>query len=138
MVLLGRILRDALQVSPLLPIFAKESPAAAEWKKTWELKEEALRVRLAKQQESLNETAKPCPPLSISDKIRFQNLSWNHPLKRDRTGTVKEVGDFDKYRVIYGCRRVTVRNRKHLKITPLQYNWGETLPKQLLSRLLPT
>ena len=53
------------------------------------------------------------PPLIVGDNIRIQNQIGHHPNKWDKTGTMKEVCQFDQYVIrLDGSRRVTLHSRK--------------------------
>jgi len=60
-------------------------------------------------------------PLKVGHQVLVQNLAGNHPLKWDRTGTVVVVLQNDQYKIrVDGSNRVTLRNRKHLRIIGYQ------------------
>ena len=56
-------------------------------------------------------------PLRVGHEVSIQNLVGNHPTKWNRTGLVTEVLGNDQYNVrVDGSGRITLRNRKHLKM----------------------
>ena len=86
------------------------------WTKAWEEKEIALRTRYQGSQKSLAEHSKALPNLEAGQRVAIQNQTGSKPTKWDRTGTVLEVRDFDKYIVkVDGSGRLTLRNRRFLK-----------------------
>ena len=117
MCLFGRPVKDLI---PILP--GKYSPHTT-WKKSLDLREEALRHRYIQQQEKWSEHTKPLPPLQVGDRVRIQNQTGLHPNKWDRTGTVIEVRQFHQYLIrVDGSGRQTLRNRKFLrKFVPCMY-----------------
>ena len=55
--------------------------------------------------------------MKVGHQVSLQNLAGNKPLKWDRTGIVVEVMQNDQYKIkVDGSNRVTLRNRKHLRI----------------------
>jgi hypothetical protein len=85
------------------------------------MKEASLKTRYARSQEALNTHARTLPPLHIGDRCFVQNGAGNFPKRWDKSGTVTEVLDYDKYIIkIDGSGRVTTRNRKFLRqFTPI-------------------
>ena len=67
------------------------------WTKAWEEKDSALRTRYQGCQQRLAEHSKALPMLNVGDRVAVQNQSGSKPNKWDRTGTIVEVRDFDKY-----------------------------------------
>ena len=64
----------------------------------------------------LNKHTRELAPLKVGDTVSIQNQHGNHKLKWDNTGTIVEVGAFDKYNVkIDGSGRLTNRNRRFLR-----------------------
>ena len=115
-VLMGRQLRDALPFPPRKTIFDEDSPVDKKWKERWALKEEALRVRLAKQVDKLDANTRELKVLDEGDQVRVQNQYGNKPKKWDRTGTVVQKGSHDQYVVkVHGSNRLTKRNRRFLR-----------------------
>ena len=67
----------------------------------------------------LSEHTKKLMPLKMGDLVSVQNQHGNKPLRWNHTGTVVEVGDFDKYMIkMDGSGRLTTRNRRALR--PIQ------------------
>jgi len=109
-----------LPLTPPIPrntiVFDDCSPVSRVWKDVWLAKEHALKSRLAKQTERLEEGARELKPLSVGDTVRVQNQTGSHPNKWDKTGIVVQVGENNKYLVrIDGSRRLTLRNRQYLR-----------------------
>ena len=61
------------------------------------------------------------PPLALGDHVMIQNRAGNNPNKWDHRGVVTNVLPFDQHEVLVdGSRRLTLRNRKHLRrFTPV-------------------
>ncbi len=86
------------------------------WREVWVAKENALRTRFTQSHEKLNSKAHALPPLRTGDTCFVQNGSGNYPKRWDKSGTITEVLDFDRYCVkIDGSGRATIRNRKFLR-----------------------
>ena len=86
------------------------------WKDIWSAKEKALKSRLAKQVERLENGSHELKPLSVGDMVCVQNQTGSHPNKWDKTGVVMQVGENNQYPVrIDGSRRLTLRNRQFLR-----------------------
>lgn len=114
-IIFGKPLRDSLLFVNRLEKFSNPNIRPT-WREAWEMKESSLRTRYARSQESLNSHALPALPLHAGDRCFVQNGAGNYPKRWDRTGTVTEVLDHDKYCVkIDGSGRVTTRNRKFLR-----------------------
>ena len=110
MCVLGRPTKDLI---PILP--GKYHPHQT-WRKSLNLREEALRHRRMTHQEKWSERTKSLTPLIISDRVRIQNQTGRHPNKWDRTGIVIEVRQFHQYLIrIDGSGNQTLRNRKFLR-----------------------
>ena len=90
------------------------------WQETTTNRELAMAKRHVREKEKWQQHTKPLPPLHVGDTVYLQNLSGNHPLRWERTGTVVECKPHHQYMVrVDGCGRTTLRNRKHLrKFTP--------------------
>ena len=114
-IIFGRPLRDAFSFINRLEKYS--NPAIRPlWREAWADKEAALRTRFVRTSEILNEHAHTLPPLQLGDKCFIQNQTGNAPKKWDRTGTVTEVLDHDRYGVkLDGSGRVTIRNRRFLR-----------------------
>lgn len=106
----GHPIRDFIPIPP-----GKYRPHNT-WRETLDAREKALRNRHIKLGERWSEHTKRLPPLSVSDHVRIQNQTGNHPNKWDKTGIVIEVRQFDQYVIrVDGSGRVTLRNRKFLR-----------------------
>ena len=115
-ILLGRPLRDTL---PYLnkDIMAFNNPRVnPQWRDAWKAKEEALKERYVKTLESLNEHARPLPPLRQGNHVMVQNQRGRFPKKWDHSGLVVETKPNDQYVVkLAGSGRLTLRNRRFLR-----------------------
>ena len=111
--LLGRNLRDSL---PAVRSFFEVSRKYLVERKE---REEKLAVRTEKAVQSFNTGARPLPPLVVGDMVRIQNQTTTRKIKWDKTGTVVEVLPNRQYSVmVSGSRRLTSRNRRHLRKIP--------------------
>ena len=112
-IVFGHDIKDFMSVLP-----QKYSPNPA-WCITMEDRERALKYRHTVAREKWSVGTKK---LEVGNTVILQNQYGNKPLKWDRTGTVIELGEIDKYLVrVHGSNRVTIRNRKFLrKMTPFQ------------------
>ena len=80
------------------------------------LREAALHTRKRADSEKWSEKTKTLANLEIGDHVSIQNCHGNSPLKWDKRGVIVSYDGFDKYGVnVDGSRRLTFRNRKHLK-----------------------
>ena len=114
-IVFGRNLRDLLPVAPGSTVFNNEAVHPV-WRETWQHQEEALRLRFAKQMDSLDRHARQLPPLPTGATVVIQNQSGPHSKRWDRTGVVVEVKPHDQYLVkVHGSGRVTLRNRRFLR-----------------------
>jgi hypothetical protein len=117
-----------------------------DWKVMWRAKEEAMRVRLGKQVEKLDEKTHLLPPLELGNTVRMRNMAGNNPGKWDKTGIVTQIGEHGKYLVrVDGSRHVTLRNRQFLQkytrycvqdrglLGVKRLVSGDTLPRQHLA-----
>ena len=95
-----------------------------EWRKAWSLKEKAMRCRMTRTCEKLNEHTRQLPPLQVSDHVFIQNQHGAHPSKWDKSGKIIDVKPHNQYLVkVNGSGRVTVRNRHFLrKFTPCSHD----------------
>ena len=117
--LLGRRLCDTLPhpYANHQNLIANNSPVDNRWLATWSLREQNLRVRMAKMVDQLDTKAL----LEVGDKVRVQNQTGAHKTRWDRMGVVMVVNKkFEQYLVkMDGSLRCTARNRKFLrKIRP--------------------
>ena len=90
------------------------------WQETTVNRELALSKRHVREKEKWHQNTKSLPQLKTGDSVYLQNLSGNHPLRWERTGTVVECKPHHQYVVkVDGSGRTTLRNRRHLrKFTP--------------------
>ena len=105
------------------------------WRQAWQTKEDALYERHMKNSAALSEHSKTLFPLTLGCKVFIQNQdkSSKYYKKWNRTGTVKEVRDFDQYVIcIDGTGRLTCRNRQFLRTCP------ERKPSDFTTRSFPT
>ena len=99
-----------------IPILPGRYKPHETWLETLAAREEALRNRHMGAHERWSEHAKKLPPLVVGHSVRIQNQAGAHPNKRDKTGNVIEVRQFDQYVIcVDGSGRVTIRNRKFLR-----------------------
>ena len=115
-IIFGRKLRDSLpRINKKENIFFNEQFRAS-WRDAWKQKELALRTRYQGCQKRLEEHSKALPPLRVGDRVSIQNQYGRRPNKWERTGTIVEERDFDKYVVkVDGSGRLTLRNRRFLR-----------------------
>ena len=90
------------------------------WQETIVNRELALSKRHVREKEKWHQNTRLLPQLKTGDSVYLQNLSGNHPLRWERTGTVVECKPHHQYVVkVDGSGRTTLRNRRHLrKFTP--------------------
>ena len=117
-VLFGRRLKDAMpQLDKTISMF--ESPQMhISWRESWAAREKALRSRMVKTCERLEQNSRELPPLREGDMVFIQNQdpASGNPNKWDREGTVIQTGENDQYLVrVHGTGRVTLRNRRFLR-----------------------
>ena len=117
-VLFGHRLKDAMpQLDKSAMVF--ESPQIhSQWRQAWSAKEEAVRSRMVKTCERLEQHSKELPPLREGDTVFLQNQdpAARKPKKWDREGTVIQTGEHDQYLVkVHGTGRITLRNRRFLR-----------------------
>jgi hypothetical protein len=114
-ILFGRPIRDTLSFVNRLDKFSNPEVRPT-WRSAWSAKEAALRTRFVKTSETLNRHARPLAGLTVGQRCFVQNQAGNSPKKWDRTGTVMEVLDHDRYCVkVDGSGRLTTRNRRFLR-----------------------
>ena len=118
-IVFGRPIRDAFSFVNRCSKFSNPS-VHPEWRKAWSLKEKAMRCRMTRTCEKLNEHTRQLPPLQVSDHVFIQNQHGAHPSKWDKSGKIIDVKPHNQYLVkVNGSGRVTVRNRRFLrKFTP--------------------
>ena len=110
--LYGRPIRDFQPIRP-----GKFRPADV-WVDCREKRELAMRHRLSLGGERWSQHTRELPPLSVGQRVFVQNQQGAGKLakKWDRTGTVVEDKNHDKYSVkIDGSGRLTDRNRRYLR-----------------------
>ena len=138
-VVFGRPIRDAFSFVNRCAKFTNPSVRPT-WREAWARKEEAMRSRITRSSEALNNHARPLPPLVLGDRVFLQNQQGPHPKQWDRSGTIVEIGNNDQYQVkVDGSGRVTLRNRRFLrKFIPASITIGEPmLTPQYISPSLP-
>ena len=115
MCIFGHPIRDFIPIPP------GNYPQHRTWRETLAARESALHNRHMRNWERWSERTKRLPPLKVGDYVRIQNQVVPHPLKWDKTETVIEVRQFDRFVVeVDGSGRVTLCNRKFLrKYTPV-------------------
>ena len=118
-VIFGRAIKDFLPIPP-----GKYYQPQEGWRLDRDSREMALKMRYCRGLEKWSEHTKQLKPLSAGDKVLVQNQCGTPKIAKrwDRSGTILEVGDFDKFKVkIDGSGRVTERNRRFLrKMFPTQ------------------
>ena len=118
-VLFGRRLRDTMPViNKRFSIYDNEQ-IHGQWHSAWAAKEGALRSRLVRSCEQLEDGAKELPPLREGDTVFIQNQKSvvGQENKWDKQGTVIAVKENDQYLVkVEGSGRLTVRNRRFLRM----------------------
>jgi hypothetical protein len=116
--LLGRQLKEFLPSrTPLRDV----NDMSQLWKNVANWRELALAKRSAADQEKWSRQTRQPPPLTTGDDVMVQNMTGNHPSKWDKRGRIVKVLPFDQFEVMVdGSRRLTLRNRKHLrKFSPI-------------------
>ena len=114
-ILFGRSIRDKIPVPPGTSLFDNLKVAPV-WHRTWQAREEALRLRFAKQADELRPRTRDLGQLPVRSSVMLQNLCGNDPKKWDRSGQVVEPLPHDQYLVrMHGSGRVVRRNRRHLR-----------------------
>ena len=80
------------------------------------MREQALAVKFAEQENNLGGGARNLPDLEVGDMVQIQNQKGNDPKRWNKSGKIIEKLDFDQYLVkIDGGVRLTRRNRRFLK-----------------------
>ena len=96
-VIFGRKLRDTLpRINKVTNVF-HNTKIRSEWRDAWAEKEQALRQRYQGCQQRLAEHSKDLPSLNYGDRVSIQNQTGHRPTKWERTGTVVEIRDYNKY-----------------------------------------
>ena len=117
-VLFGRKLKDVLPHLDKSRMVFENSQVHDHWHEAWRAKEEAIRKRLVRSAEKLEEHTKELEPLSQGDLVFIQNQdqSSRDYKKWNRQGTIVTAGKNDQYLVkVHGTGRLTVRNRRFLR-----------------------
>ena len=135
LILFGRPIRDAIPIPP-----GRYSPHET-WQELMSHREVALAKRHSRERERWSEHTQRLPALRVGDHVYVQNLTGNHPLRWERTGTVVEVRQHHQYVVrVDGSGRVTLRNRQHLRrFTPFHTTpaHGIVSPERVKDNLTP-
>ena len=115
-IIFGRNLRDTLpRIDKKTNVF-HNAGLRPEWRDAWKQKEEALRTRYHGCQQRLAEHSRDLPALFPGDMVSIQNQTGRRPTKWERTGTIVETRDHNKYIVkVDGSGRLTMRNRRFLR-----------------------
>ena len=109
-VVFGRRIKD------LVPHAPGKLKVSSRWHETMKMREAVMARRHIARGQELSKHTKKLAPLKVGDLVSIQNQHGNSPLRWDNTGTVVEVGDFDKYTVkVDGSGRLTTRNRRFLR-----------------------
>ena len=131
-IVFGRKLRDTLpRVNKTLNVFYNPQ-FRSEWRDAWHKKEVALRHRYRGCQDRLEAYSKSLPQLAVGDRVFIQNQTGSKPTKWDRSGTIVDVRDYNKYVVkVDGSGRLTLRNRRFLKKIFVEKNKFSVAPVPL-------
>ena len=115
-IIFGRNLRDALpRINKEINIFHNDRHRP-EWRDAWRQKEGALRTRYQGCQQRLAEHTRDLPPLMLGDRVAVQNQAGRRATKWEKTGTVVEIRDHNKYVIkVDGSGRLSIRNRRFLR-----------------------
>ena len=85
-------------------------------RKEWELVAAKTAMKMS---ESYDKGSRLLPTLSVGDFIRVQNQTTNRTTKWDKSGRVTKILGNRQYEILMdGSRRVTMRNRRHLRRIP--------------------
>ena len=113
-ILFGRTLKDAIPQLDKSKMVFENDQIHSQWHDAWAAKEEAIRSRLVRASERLEEHSKELEPLFQGDKVFVQNqdASSRDYKKWNRQGVIVTAGKHDQYLVrVNGTGRLTVRNR---------------------------
>merc|ERR1712237_103620 len=111
--LLGRHLRDGL---PAVKGFHELKEEHLMNRKQREL---VAAKRVAAMKQSYDKGSKALPPLAVGDRVRVQNRTTIRTTRWDKTGIITATLGDRKYEVMMdGSRRITTRNRRHLRRIP--------------------
>jgi hypothetical protein len=100
-----------------VPIF-ESSRLYNQWHQAWSVKEQAIRSRLFRSCENLEERSRELPALREGDLVLIQNQdkSSGRPNKWDRQGKIIAAKPNDQYLIrVDGSGRLTLRNRRFLR-----------------------
>ena len=112
-VLFGRTLKDAIPQLDKSTMVFENDQIHSQWHDAWAAKEEAIRSRLLRAYERLEEHSKELVPLFHGDKVfvKNQDASNRDYKKWNRQDVIVTAGKYDQYLVlINGTGRLTVRN----------------------------
>ena len=120
-ILFGRPIRDEFAFVNRLEKFSNRNIRFL-WRQAWAAKEDALRTRMTRTNESLSHHSRPLRPLVVGEQVFLQNQTGPNAVKWDRTGIVMESIGNDQYWIkVDGSGRLTRRNRRFLRVfTPTQ------------------
>ena len=114
-VVFGRPIRDAFSFVNRCVKFRNPSVRPT-WRQAWSLKERAMKCRMIRNCERLDEHTRPLTPLHIGDQVLIQNQRGPHPTKWDKSGMIVDAKPYDQYLVkVDGSGRLTTRNRRFLR-----------------------
>ena len=138
-IIFGRNLRDALpRINKQVNIF-NNTDLKTTWRDAWRQKEDALRTRYQGCEQRLSEHSRDLPPLSPGDRVSIQNQTGRRASKWEKTGTILEVRDHNKYVVkVDGSGRLSLRNRRFLRklfMDPSMFN--NPIPKPMVPNPRP-
>jgi hypothetical protein len=122
--ILGRPLKGFLPNASRPVVGKAEGVASDVWRRVADWRELALAKRSSADQEKWDHQTHALPALTLGQHVMIQNAVGNNPRLWDKRGVVIKVLPFDQYEVMVdGSRRITLRNRKHLrKFTPIGQN----------------
>ena len=117
-ILFGRILPDSMpHLAKDVPIFGNQM-ICGQWHQAWAAKEQAIKSRLIKSCEHLEQGSRELPSLREGDQVLVQNQNKSNPRfkKWDQQGTIIALDGNDQCLIkIHGSGRVTLRNRRFVK-----------------------
>jgi len=105
------------QLDKSVPIFESDR-LHNQWHQAWSAKEQAIRSRLIRSCEDLEDGSRDLPALREGDSVLIQNQSKSsgRPNKWDRQGEIIAAKPNDQYLVkVDGSGRLTLRNRRFLR-----------------------
>ena len=117
-ILFGRQLRDAMPQLDKSVSVHESDQISSHWHQAWAAKEDAIRARLVRSCEKLEEHSRELPALREGDSVFVQNQNpgSSRPNKWDRQGKVIAIKNNDQCLVrIDGTGRLTLRNRRFLR-----------------------